>query len=559
MVRFLAGAYRGCLCFVLPLERQYFMPLKSRIGPLALEAPLGSRTGSGQVFRAIHVEQRKLLAVRVFPIPLGLTPESRQDFAEQLEQLKQLRHPSIVRCYGGGFDARTAYLVYELVDGESLDAMLARRGRLAWENVLEYGKQLADALQYAHLMGWVHGRLRPEKLLLPSDAQHIKLNDFRREAIAAAIGGGPVRLEDLLYAAPEQLDPEFVPNEKCDLYALGAVLYTMLVGEPPLPANDVSEFIAKLERESPPSVHSRVLDCPIWLAAIIDQLLAKDPAQRPFGAAAVQLAFKEAERRGSQGVGVLQHAAAGFSPLRLKSTDRDEAEKVLGIKRKKERKQHDAPIWERPWALIVALLLCSTAAIWFMLPPSRATLRKRAEALLASTEYDDWDTARDIYLNDILERFPDSEDAAWAREKSDYVDSVEAQRRLERMARLNRTPEREIERRYVEAWRYEQFGDRVTALDMYRGIVKLLGDDEADRPVVLLAERRIGELEANPPGADELKKLLADKLQTADEEYRRGNVRAAREIWDSVLSLYGDNQEMADPVALAKARIEQLK
>lgn len=539
--------------------RLYSMALKSRIGPLALEAPLGSRTASGQVFRAIHVDQRKLLAVRVFPIPLGLTPESRQDFAEQLEQLKQLKHPGIVRCYGGGFDARHAYLVYELVDGESLDVALSRRGRLAWENVFQYGQQLADALQYAHLMGWVHGRLRPEKLLLPRDAQHIKLNDFRRAAIAAAIGGGPVRLEDLQYAAPEQFEPDFVPNEKCDLYSLGAVLYAMLVGEPPLPASDIDELMAKMEHQSPPSVHSRVLDCPIWLAAIIDQLLAKDPSQRPFGAAAVQLAFKEAERRETQGVGVLQHAASGFSPLRLKSASRDEAEKVLGIQPKKVRKQNETPIWERPWALVTALLSCIGLAVWLMLPPSRATLRKRAETLLASSEYDDWDTARDLYLTDILERFPESEDAAWAREKSDYVDSVDAQRRLERMARLNRTPEREIERRYIEAWRYEQFGDRVTALDMYRGIVKLLSDDEADRPVVLLARRRIGELEANPPGVDELKRLLAAKLKEADQAFEKGNVRAAREIWESVLSLYGDNQEMASPVAVAKARIEQLK
>lgn len=535
------------------------MPLKSRIGPLALEAPLGSRTASGQVFRAIHVDQRKLLAVRVFPIPLGLTPESRQDFASQLEQLKQLKHPGIVRCYGGGFDARTAYLVYELVDGESLDAVLARRGRLAWETVLEYGQQLADALQYAHLMNWVHGRLRPEKLLLAQDGHQIKLNDFRRDATAAAIGGGPLRLEDVLYAAPEQLEPEFVPNEKCDLYSLGAVLYTMLVGEPPLPAADIDELMAKMEHEAPPSVHSRVLDCPIWLAAIIDQLLSKDPRQRPFGAAAVQLAFKEAERRGTQGVGVLQHATSGFSPLQLKAASRDEAEKVLGIKPKKTRKRNDTPIWERPWALVVALLLCTGLAVWLMLPPSRATLRKRAEALLASSEYDDWDTARDLYLMDILERFPDSEDAAWAREQADYVDSVEAQRRLERMARLNRTPEREIERRYIEAWRYEQFGDRVTALEMYRGILKLLSDEEADRPVVLLAERRVSELEANPPGADELKRLLATKLKEADEEYEKGNVRAAREVWESVLRLYGDNQEMAEPVAIAQARIDQLK
>jgi hypothetical protein len=536
------------------------MSLKSRIGPLALEAPLGSRTPSGQVFRAIHVEQRKLLAVRVFPIPLGLTPESRRDFAEQLEQLKQLRHSSIVRCYGGGFDARSAYLVYELVDGESLDVVLARRTRLPWETAFEYGQQLADALQYAHLMGWVHGRIRPEKLLLPSGGEAIKLNDFRRDAIASAIGGaGPVRLEDVLYTAPEQLNADTAPNEKCDLYSLGAVLYAMLVGEPPFPAADVSELMVQLQRGPAQSVQSRVLDCPIWLSAIVEQLLSRDPQHRPFGAAAVQLAFKEAQRRETEGFGVLQHATSGFSPLRLKAADRAEAEKVLGIKKPKVRKTNEVPIWERSWALVAALSLCVAVAVWFMLPLGQATLRKRAETLLAGSDHDQWDTARDIYLSQLLERFPDSEDAAWAREKSDFVDSFDAQRRLERMARLNRTPEREIERRYVEAWRYEQFGDRVTALEMYRGIVKLLADDEADRPVVLLAKRRIGELEASPLGADELKRLLTAKLDEADQLYKKGNVRAAKELWESVLTLYNDNQEMAAPVAIARERLDGLK
>lgn len=535
------------------------MSLKSRIGPLALEAPLGSRTTSGQVFRAIHVEQRKLLAVRVFPIPLGLTPESRRDFASQLEQLKQLRHASIVRCYGGGFDARTAYLVYELVDGESLDKVLARRTRLPWDTALAHGKELADALQYAHLMGWIHGRIRPEKLLLPSDGDPIKLNDFRRDAIASAIGGGPAQIDELLYAAPEQLDPNFVPDEKCDLYSLGAVLYTMLVGEPPLMATNLSELMQQIERATPPSVQSRVLDCPVWLSAIVDQLLAKDPRQRPYGAAAVMLAFKEAERRQTEGVGVLQHAAAGFSPLRLKAADREEAEKVLGIKPKKQRKESETPIWERPWVLIAALAACIGLAVWLMLPLGKTQLQQRAEKLLASTEYDDWDTARDIYLAQLVDRFPESDEAQWARQQVEYVDSVEAQRRLERMARLNRTPEREIERRYLEAWRYEQFGDRVTALDMYRGMVNLLADDETDRAVVTLARRRIKELEAKPLGADELKQLLVGKLAGADAEFKQGSVRAAREIWESVLNLYGDNQEMAEPVAIARRRLDSLK
>ena len=116
---------------------------RSRIGPLALESPLGDR--GSNIYRALHMQQKAQVAVRVFSVPMGMTPEAKQEFAEQLESLKALRHPGIVRCYGGGFDAKDAYLVYELVDGDSLDVALKKRERLPWESVLDFGLQLCEA------------------------------------------------------------------------------------------------------------------------------------------------------------------------------------------------------------------------------------------------------------------------------------------------------------------------------------------------------------------------------------------------------------------------------
>lgn len=147
---------------------------RSRIGPLALESPLGER--GSNVFRAVHMQQRAQVVVRVFSVPLGLTPESKQEFADQLESLKSLRHPGIVRCYGGGFDAKDAYLVYELAQGESLDKLLKRRERLPWESILDYGLQLCEALKYSHEAGWIHGRIRPDKIIVSEDGNKVKIN-----------------------------------------------------------------------------------------------------------------------------------------------------------------------------------------------------------------------------------------------------------------------------------------------------------------------------------------------------------------------------------------------
>jgi len=211
---------------------------RSKIGPLALESPLGER--GSNVFRAIHMQQRTQVVVRVFSVPLGMTPESKQEFGDQLESLKALRHPGIVRCYGGGFDAKDAYLVYELMQGESLAASLKRRERLPWESVLDYGLQLCEALQYAHESGWIHGRIRPDKVMISEDANKVKLIDFRRSPGATAA----LTAQQLAFSAPETLVDRPKWNAATDLYSIGAVLYHAITGQPAYTGNTPSEVAA---------------------------------------------------------------------------------------------------------------------------------------------------------------------------------------------------------------------------------------------------------------------------------------------------------------------------
>ncbi len=530
---------------------------KSRIGPFALEAPLSKQKSSGQVFRGIHLEQRKLAALRVFAVPLGMTPESRQAFAGQLEQLKQLRHPGIVRCYGGGFDSRKAYLAYELIDGESFSSLLGRRDRLPWETAFEYSQQLAEALQYAHQMGWIHGKLRPGKILVSSEGI-VKISDWRREAITSMIGGGPPRLEQLRYMAPEILDNS-PPDEKSDLYALGAVMYTVLTGKPPFDASDPQQLTEQIRSCPVPSVSADILDCPVWLNAIVGQLLAKDPRQRPFSATALQLAFKEAQRRQSEGVGVLQHAAAGFSPLRM-NVDRDEAEKVLGLKPKKKRKQReDSPLFERPWVLFTTLLAAVGAVIWFLLPLSESTLRQRSEKLLASEKWSDWNEARDAYLTGIVQRFPDGAHFEWAQEKIQWVDARDAERKLDRDERRGRQDNwTQAQIQYAEARKYERFGDLATAMDKFRAIVSLFGSNEDDQAIVFLASEGIERIKAKGLGENELHQFLASRMREANRAYERAKITEAKLKWESIVELYSGNQEVAPLVEEAQSRLDEL-
>ncbi len=530
---------------------------RSRIGPLALEASLGGPRSN--IYRAIHVQQRMQVAVRVFPLPMGMTPEAKQEFSEHLERLKGLRHPHLVRCYGGGFDAKVAYLVYELIDGESLSETLARRERLAWETVLEMGLQLCGALQLIHEAGVFHNRIRPDKILVSDDGSTYRLSDLRIEFTSLA----PPSPDQLIYCAPELFVEQSPRNAGIDLYALGACMYHALTGEKPFAGENASQVRHAVMETTPPGVATLVYDCPVWLSTIVEQMMHRDPMRRPYSAAAAAMALKEAQRRASEGIGVVQHVASGFSPLQFNS-DREEAQRVLGIKKKKKRKRSEdgsesdsgASLWERPSVLLACLALLIGIITYLVWPLNESQMRARAEAILAVEDGLRWNDARDRYLVPMLERFPEGKHAEWASEQMDLIEMRNAEDRMRRNLRVGREPSSEGERKYSEAVRFERFGDRVTALDKYQGIVKLLKDEEKERPFVNLAKRQIAILESNPPSIEELRRFLQDKLAEADRLHADGDVLGARQIWEGIISLYNGNQEMISVVETAQQRLD---
>ena len=150
---------------------------KSRVGPFLLSNRLGEDQSSS-VYHAIHFEQRKAVALRLFAAPFATGPEVGAEFAREWDALKSLRHPNIVRCYGGGFEEMQAYLAYELVKGESLASLLARRGQLTWDMAVEYGLQIVSGLEFAHGQGIAHECLMPDKLLVAENGQ-MQIADFR--------------------------------------------------------------------------------------------------------------------------------------------------------------------------------------------------------------------------------------------------------------------------------------------------------------------------------------------------------------------------------------------
>ena len=151
-----------------------------RVGPFSLEEKLGPADST--VHRAIHLEQRKQVALKIFNVPFGATEHAGGEFFAEIATLKELKHPNAVRCFRGKIEGNVGYIVWELVDGETLAELLERRQRLPWDQALEYAQSIAAALQAAGEQGLTHQDLTPDKIIIAKDGR-VKVADFRKDRI----------------------------------------------------------------------------------------------------------------------------------------------------------------------------------------------------------------------------------------------------------------------------------------------------------------------------------------------------------------------------------------
>ena len=525
----------------------------SRIGPFALEQKL-SADGSGSVYHAIHVDQKKPVALKVFWAPMVASADNAKlEFWNDFDTLKGLTHPNIVRCFGGEVEPEYGWVALELVRGGTLATFLHSRKRLPWELVVDISRRIAAALHHAHEHKVTHGGLAPDKVLLSASGQ-VKIAGFLMDKIcgtdyATACKGS---IDKAMFLSPEQIvEPPHVTH-KSDLYTLGCMMYQMLTGRPPFSARTVDQVLKQHLRITPPRVSTIVLDCPVWLDVLVRQLLEKKPDDRPRLASAVVLALDETKRKVAAGTSVTEHALSGISPLET-GASKKEAHKVLG--RKTATHGDSTPFYEQTWFLAAGLALLIVMFGWFLWPASEKSLFEKADMLMA-TENDngEWQKARRHYIEPLLKRYPNGHYAEQARQHLDLIDMDRAERRMQIRIRQGREPTTEGERLYAEAWNYEHFGDRITSLEKYRSIVALLQEGGPDRPYVNLARRQIQKLEEGESIDDRLA-FLEERLSAADQLANQGKLIEARGIWRSLVTLYSNHQEYIQLIATAESRL----
>ncbi len=250
-----------------------------KLGPYVIGRTLG-RGGMGTVYAAVHEDSGQHVAIKVLSAPLAADEGFRDRFESEIETLRKLHHPNIVRLYGFGEEQGHLFYSMELVDGTSLEDELRNKRRFDWREVTQIAVQTCRALKHAHDHGVIHRDIKPANLMLTSDG-NVKLSDF---GIAKLFGsqsmtaaGGVLGTAEFM--APEQADGRPVTH-RCDLYSLGGVMYALLAGRPPFRAASLPEMLQLQRYAEPDPVRRYAHETPVELEEIVTELLAKEPADR---------------------------------------------------------------------------------------------------------------------------------------------------------------------------------------------------------------------------------------------------------------------------------------
>jgi serine/threonine-protein kinase len=236
----------------------------------------------GIVYRAEHPSRRRPFAIKAVHGQHETNPAIVARFFAESVVLGRISHPNVVRFHDFGYDAAgSAYLVMELLEGETLTSRLARERRLDATVALDIALQVAQGLAAAHALGIVHRDLKPDNVFLCSNGI-VKLLDF---GVAKLEGQGPTHTlqGDLLgtaaYMAPEQGRSASDSDARSDLYSVGCMLFEMVCGVVPFPGSLVETLVAHQTAQRPPA---RALNASVTgeLDALIDRLLARQPAAR---------------------------------------------------------------------------------------------------------------------------------------------------------------------------------------------------------------------------------------------------------------------------------------
>ena len=253
----------------------------------AVTAHLG-RGGFGLVLKAHDPTLNRLVAIKVLAPYFASSGAARKRFAREAKAAATVVHPHVVPIHTVDSWKGLPYLVMSYIPGRALQERLDREGPLEVKEILRIGMQTASGLAAAHAQGLVHRDVKPANILLEHDTGPVWLTDFglARTADDASLTQSGVIAGTPQYMAPEQAQGSTV-DHRADLFSLGSTLYAMSTGHAPFRADSAMAVLRRVCEDRPRPIQEINPDIPIWLAAIINKLLAKAPSDRYQSAAEI--------------------------------------------------------------------------------------------------------------------------------------------------------------------------------------------------------------------------------------------------------------------------------
>src|SRR6185436_12758663 len=270
----------------------------TRLGVYEVTAQIGAG-GMGEVYKGRDTRLDRTVAIKILPATLAADPQFRERFDREARTISRFTHPNICTLYDVGEHDGTAFLVMELLDGETLEQRCARaKGScLSLDDALRIAIQMADALAAAHRQGIVHRDLKPGNVVLSrssgaSAPPIAKLLDFGLARTAPALTANtatimpttPITAQGTIlgtfqYMAPEQVEGGEA-DARTDIFSFGSVLYEMITGKKAFAGKTQTNLVAAILERDPPPLTTVLPLTPPLVDSIVRKCLAKTPDDR---------------------------------------------------------------------------------------------------------------------------------------------------------------------------------------------------------------------------------------------------------------------------------------